>query len=83
MDDVVGHGTEVASIAAAARNGTNVQGVAPDATILTLKISGLDLTRVDQTNAKQPTESGAVSPALIAPALRYAVDNGAFVSVPP
>ena len=81
IDDVVGHGTGVASIAAAARNGTGVQGLAPDATILALKISGLDLTGVDQTNTRQPSESGTPNPGLIAPALRYALDKGAFVSV--
>ena len=81
LDDVIGHGTEVSSIAAAARNGTGVQGLAPDATILALKISGLDLTGVDQSNTKQPSESASPNAGLIAPALRYAVDKGAFVSV--
>lgn len=41
-----GHGTEVASIAAAARDGSGVLGLAPDATILALKVTGPDLTGV-------------------------------------
>ena len=78
LKDVTGHGTRVASIAAAARDGTGVQGVAPDATILALKISAPNLSGVTPTSG--PVSEGAdASAALIAPAIRYAVEKGAFV----
>jgi hypothetical protein len=81
VDDRFGHGTEVASIAAAARDGAGVQGVAPGATILALKISGPDLSNVTAGGTTPIPESANANVGLIAPALRYAVAKGAFVSV--
>jgi hypothetical protein len=78
LKDVIGHGTKVAGIAAAARDGSGMQGVAPEATILALKISGPDMSNVSPTSGPVPEGSGP-NPALIAPAVRYAVDKGAFV----
>ena len=78
LKDVVGHGSRVAGIAAAARDGAGVQGVAPEATILALKLSAPDLSNVTPTSGAIPESSGA-NAALIAPAIRYAVDKGAFV----
>ncbi len=78
VKDATGHGTRVAGIAAAARDGVGIQGMAPDATILALKISGPNLENVTPTSG--PVQEGAyASAALIAPAIRYAVDKGAFV----
>jgi len=80
VDDRVGHGTQVASVALAARDGTGVTGVAPGATLLALKIVGLDLAGTAGTTAL-PDEGTQPNGQLIAPALRTAVDRGAFVSV--
>lgn len=81
IDDHVGHGTEVTSIAAAAQNGVGMQGTAPEATILALKIVGPDLSGVAAGSTTPIPESPIPNPGLIAPALRYAVEKGAFVSV--
>jgi len=78
VKDVKGHGSRVAGIAAAARDGVGVQGVAPGATILALKLSGPDLTNVTPGSRSVPEGDGA-NAALIAPAIRYALDKGAFV----
>ena len=78
LDDVIGHGTEVASVIGAARNGTGMHGIAYDATILALKVSGPDMMNVTPTSGPVP-EGGSPNPNLLAPALRYAVDKGAFV----
>lgn len=75
LKDVIGHGTKVAGIAAAARDGSGMQGVAPEATILALKISGPDMSNVSPTSGPVPEGSGP-NPALIAPAIRYAVEKG-------
>ncbi|MBB6505291.1 subtilisin family serine protease [Sphingomonas endophytica] len=77
VDDRVGHGSGVAAIALAARDGSAMHGVAPEATLLALKIVAPDLAA---SGASLP-EGSAPNPQLIAPALRYAVDRGAFVSV--
>ena len=77
IDDEVGHGTEVASVAAAAANGSGTLGVAPDATILALKIVGPDLSNVSPGSGPVP-EGRDIEPSLIAPAIGYAVDHGAF-----
>ncbi len=79
LDDIVGHGTEVASIAAAARNDLGMHGVAPEATILALKISGPDLSKESAGSATSIRESESANSSLIAPAIRYAVEKGAFV----
>ncbi|WP_344691906.1 S8 family serine peptidase [Sphingomonas cynarae] len=77
LDDIQGHGTETASVALAAKNGTGVHGIAPDATLLALKISGPDLEGVTATSPIK--ESSAANAMNIAPAIRYGVDKGAFV----
>jgi subtilisin family serine protease len=79
LDDVIGHGTEVASIAAGARNEAGMHGVAPEATILALKISGPDLSNVPAGSTTPIPEGENANSALIAPAIRYAVEKGAFV----
>lgn len=76
LQDVQGHGTETTSVAAAADDRRGVQGVAPGATILALKIAGADLNGVTSTSTIK--ESG-VNGSAIAPAISYAVDKGAFV----
>ncbi|MFK3890635.1 S8 family serine peptidase [Sphingomonas sp. NPDC079357] len=77
IDDRDGHGSGVAAIALAARDGSGMHGVAPGATLLALKIVAPDFTA----NGTSLPEGHAPNPQLIAPALRYAVDKGAFVSV--
>jgi subtilisin family serine protease len=62
--DALGHGTHVAGIVAAEDNGIGVIGVAPDATIMPVKV--LD-------------NIGAGWDSQIAMGIRYAVDNGAHV----
>ncbi len=79
--DLDGHGSQVASVAAAARDGNGVHGIAPDATILALKVSGPDLEGVTAGSTTPIRESGQPNAALIAPALREAVSKGAFVTV--
>jgi subtilisin family serine protease len=81
IDDKVGHGTEVASIALAARNGGGPQGLAPEATLLALKIVGADLSNQTAGSTGPIAESSSANAMLIAPAIRYAVEKGAFVSV--
>jgi subtilisin family serine protease len=62
--DALGHGTHVAGIVAAEDNGIGVIGVAPDATIMPVRV--LD-------------DVGAGWDSQIAKGIRYAVDNGADV----
>ncbi|MEH3036594.1 MAG: S8 family serine peptidase [Sphingomonas adhaesiva] len=81
IDDKLGHGTTVASVALAARNGSGPQGVAPEATLLALKIVGADLSGQTAGSTGPIPESGSANAMLIAPAIRYAVEKGAFVSV--
>lgn len=76
LQDVQGHGTETASVAAAAADGRGVQGVAPGASILALKIAGADLNGVTPTST---INEAGVNGSAIAPAISYAVDKGAFV----
>ena len=58
------HGNEVASIVAAARDGYGITGVAPDATVMPLKVS---------------RANGTVAMSAVAAAIDYAVGNGADV----
>ncbi|KQN92728.1 subtilase [Sphingomonas sp. Leaf231] len=81
IDDKQGHGTTVASVALTARNGSGPQGVAPEATLLALKIVGADLSGQTAGSTGPIPESGSANAMLIAPAIRYAVEKGAFVSV--
>lgn len=76
LDDVQGHGTWVAAIAAGAANGNAMHGVAYEADILALKIAGSDLDNI--ADGEIPPESG-LNGQNIAPAINYALDNGAFV----
>ncbi len=76
LDDLQGHGTQTASVALAARNGNGMHGIAPDATLLALKISGPDLEGVTATSPIR--ESSAANAMNIAPAIRYGVEKGAF-----
>lgn len=76
LQDVQSHGTEVASVAAAAQNGSGAQGVAYGSTILALKVAGLDFASLS-TGSGAPKELG-VDAGLVPAALRYAVDNNAF-----
>ncbi len=77
LDDKAGHGTQTAAIAAAARDGSGMHGVAPEATILAIKINGPNLDNASPTSGPIP-EADSANAALIAPAIRYAVDKGAF-----
>ena len=77
LDDKAGHGSQTAAIAAAARDGSGMHGVAPDATILAIKINGPNLENASPTSGPIP-EADSANAALIAPAIRYAVDKGAF-----
>lgn len=81
IDDNDGHGSRVASIAAAARNGTGMQGLAPDATILALKVTGPDLDGVTAGSTTPIREGMQPNAGLIASALREAIFKGAFVTV--
>ena len=58
------HGTHVAGIVAAGRNGVGIAGVAPDATVMPLKIS---------------STAGTISGSSLTAAIVYAVDNGADI----
>ncbi|MBN2973396.1 S8 family serine peptidase [Roseomonas aeriglobus] len=76
LQDVQGHGTGTASVAAAAANGSGIQGVAPGATILALKVAGPNLDAVTPTSTL--TEGGLNGSAIPA-ALNHGVDKDAFV----
>jgi len=76
LTDRVGHGTNVASVAAGGRNGSYMYGVAYDATVLAVKVTGADLGNIVN---GAPQESTNLNAASIAPAIRYAAQNGAFV----
>ena len=76
LDDVQGHGTAVAAVAAGAKNDTASHGVAYGSTVLALKIGGPDME--DLIPGVTPEESG-VTIGQLAPAMHYALDHGAFV----
>ena len=78
LKDNNGHGSGTASVALAARDAKGIQGVAPEATLLALKIAGPDMSNVSPTSGPVPEGDGPNS-ALIAPAITYAVEKGAFV----
>ena len=61
IQDTIGHGTHVAGIAAAARNGSGVHGVAPDAKLIIGKItsSGLITSTTALTAVKWASDTGA------------------------
>ncbi|MEM8679131.1 MAG: S8 family serine peptidase, partial [Planctomycetota bacterium] len=64
VSDTQGHGTHVAGTIAAAANGRGATGVAPDATIMPVRVLGDD---------------GAGSSSDVAAGIRYAVENGAHI----
>lgn len=78
LKDNNGHGSGTASVALAARDAKGMQGVAPEATLLALKIAGPDMSNVSPTSGPVP-EGGGPNSTLIAPAITYAVEKGAFV----
>ena len=63
-NDVGGHGTHVAGIVAAGLNGFGATGVAPDATILPVRVLG---------------DNGSGSSNAVAAGIRYAADQGADI----
>jgi subtilisin family serine protease len=63
-DDVTGHGTHVAGIIAASRNGFGATGVAPNATILPVRVLG---------------SNGTGSTNAVAAGIRYAAEMGADI----
>ena len=68
-DDYSDHGTMVAGVIAARNNGTGVQGIAPGAEIVALRISEIDLDTTDP-DAQETLGIG------ISQAMAYAGDNG-------
>ncbi len=78
LKDNNGHGTDTAAIAVAARDGNGMHGIAPEATLLALKINGPDMSNVTLTSGPVPEGEGP-NPGLIAPAITHAVQKGAFV----
>lgn len=71
--DCAGHGTAVASlIAATPRDGVEFRGLAPEAKILPVRVSEQQIIDGQQSGR-------AVSPAVFAQAIRWAVNNGADV----
>lgn len=77
LNDKVGHGSQIAAISAGARDGNGMHGVAPEATILAIKIVGPNLDNVSPTSGVIP-EAMSANAALIAPSIRYAIEKGAF-----
>ena len=63
-NDVYGHGTHVAGIIAAENNGIGSTGVAPDATIMPVRVLGSD---------------GSGTASAVAAGIRYAAQNGADI----
>lgn len=72
--DIAGHGTVVTAVAAAAKDGKGMHGVAYDATILSLRIDRAMeiLAEGDLVGGNGPNGMA------IAPAIAYAVEKGAF-----
>ncbi|MDO6416668.1 S8 family peptidase [Sphingomonas sp. BIUV-7] len=71
VTDVDGHGTAISAIAAAARNGSDVQGIAWGATVLAL--------RADTTGTCGTTDGCKFGDSSLASAIDYARTNGAKV----
>lgn len=74
LNDKIGHGTAVTAVLAGAKNDSGTHGVAYDSTILALKIVAPNL---DTGGPGTPPEGG-VNGQAVAPAIRYAVEQGAF-----
>lgn len=73
--DIVGHGTAVSAIAAAAKDGKGIHGVAYDATILSIRTDS-----AKEILASGSLEGGGIVNTQVLPAaIIYAVDKGAFV----
>jgi hypothetical protein len=75
--DKVGHGTNVASIAAGARNGIGAEGVAYDANLLIAKVT--DNTSYSFVNALKAIQWGASQNAIVANISANEVLNAAYV----
>lgn len=69
--DADGHGTSVAAVAAAARNGSGIEGIAYGATVLAL--------RTDTVGTCGSTDGCSFNTGTLATAVDYAVANGATV----
>ncbi|MFC7538132.1 S8 family serine peptidase [Sphingomonas sp. GCM10030256] len=76
VEDRDGHGTLVASIAAGSRNSTHMYGMAYDANIMAIKIVAPDFANLVN---GVPQEGTSLNSSGIAPAIRHAAQNGAFV----
>lgn len=76
LEDRVGHGTTVASVAAAGRNSAGILGVAYDATLMAIKVVAADMDKIEN---GVPREGTSLNIAAIAPGIRHAATNGAFV----
>lgn len=73
--DDVGHGTPVTAVAAAAKDGKGIHGVAYDATILSIRTDS-----AKEILTSGPLEGGGIVNTQVLPAaITYAVDKGAFV----
>ena len=73
--DIVGHGTAVTAIAAAAKDGQGIHGVAYDATILSIRTDS-----AKEILPSGPLEGGGIVNTQVLPdAIIYAVNKGAFV----
>ncbi|UYY58017.1 S8 family serine peptidase [Sphingomonas sp. S2-65] len=79
LDDVQGHGSGTAAIAAAAKNGSGMHGVAYESTIIALKIANPDLSGVTEGSTSPIREGQGGNAAAIAPAILHGADKGAFV----
>lgn len=74
-----GHGTTVTMIAAAARDGQRIHGVAPEATILALNIVAPELNGIASQPATFTPPPGGYDVNNVAPAIAYAVEKNAFL----
>ena len=84
LQDAIGHGTWVASVAAANSSGAGPQGVAPGATILAIGVTApANVTYSAATTAAVAANSAPAQSQnailITADAINYAVNNGAFV----
>ncbi|MBT9161052.1 MAG: Subtilisin BL [Dehalococcoidia bacterium] len=79
LQDVQGHGTAVTSIAAAAADANGIVGIAPKATILALKVAIPNVNSLTEGSTNRPAETSGVNSQAVAPAIRHALVNNAFV----
>ena len=67
------------SIAAAAADANGIMGIAPKATILALKIAIPNVENLTPDSTNKPAEASGPNTRAIAPAIRYALANNAFI----